>query len=181
MGAKYFGATRWGAIGGILGAIVGFFFGLPGLFIGPLAGAIIGELLGGKGVLPAGKSGWGTFLGTTAGMIGKFAIGVIMIGWFTVAALMPIKTKSPGTLRPRGFVVSALLDQSFILIAIASCCSSVHGALSGTSVEFSDDPTRSFASMYCSSSSPLMSGSIWPFTTTQGESGWPLSCSISNR
>lgn len=89
MGAKYFGATRWGAIGGILGAIVGFFFGLPGLFIGPLAGAIIGELLGGKGVLPAGKSGWGTFLGTTAGMIGKFAIGVIMIGWFTVAALMP--------------------------------------------------------------------------------------------
>jgi uncharacterized protein YqgC (DUF456 family) len=89
MGAKYFGATRWGAIGGILGAIVGLFFGLPGLFIGPLAGAIIGELLGGKGVLPAGKSGWGTFLGTTAGMIGKFAIGVIMIGWFTVAALIP--------------------------------------------------------------------------------------------
>ena len=89
MGAKYFGATRWGAIGGILGAIVGLFFGLPGLFIGPLAGAILGELLGGKGVLPAGKSGWGTFLGTTAGMIGKFAIGVIMIGWFTVTALMP--------------------------------------------------------------------------------------------
>lgn len=88
MGAKYFGATRWGAIGGILGAIVGLFFGLPGLFIGPLAGAILGELLGGKGILPAGKSGWGTFLGTTAGMIGKFAIGVIMIGWFTVAALV---------------------------------------------------------------------------------------------
>lgn len=87
-GAKWFGATRWGAIGGILGAVIGLFFGLPGLFLGPLAGAIIGELLGGKGVLPAGKSGWGTFLGTTAGIVGKLFIGVIMIGWFTIAALV---------------------------------------------------------------------------------------------
>src|SRR5882757_1446276 len=31
LGAKKFGATRWGAIGGILGAIVGIFFGLPGI------------------------------------------------------------------------------------------------------------------------------------------------------
>jgi len=87
-GAKWFGATRWGAIGGILGAIVGLFFGLPGLFVGPLAGAIAGELLGGKGLLPAGKSGWGTFLGTTAGLIGKLAIAIFMIGWFAVAALI---------------------------------------------------------------------------------------------
>lgn len=86
-GAKWFGATRWGALGGILGAVVGLFFGLPGLFVGPLMGAIIGELIGGKGLLPAGKSGWGTFLGTTAGLIGKLAIAVSMIGWFTIAAL----------------------------------------------------------------------------------------------
>jgi len=87
-GAKWFGATRWGAIGGILGAVVGLFFGLPGLFIGPLLGAIVGELLGGKGLLPAGKSGWGTFLGTTAGIIGKLAIAAVMIGWFAVAAVI---------------------------------------------------------------------------------------------
>lgn len=87
VGAKWFGATRWGAIGGILGAIIGLFFGLPGLFLGPLAGAMLGELLGGKGILPAGKSGWGTFLGTTAGLIGKVALGLLMVTWFTVAAL----------------------------------------------------------------------------------------------
>lgn len=87
-GAKYFGATRWGAIGGILGAIVGLFFGLIGIFVGPLAGALAGELLGGKGLLPAGKSTWGTFLGTTAGIIGKLAIGLLMIAWFAVAALV---------------------------------------------------------------------------------------------
>jgi uncharacterized protein YqgC (DUF456 family) len=87
-GAKYFGATRWGAIGGILGAVVGLFFGFIGIFVGPLVGALIGELLGGKGILPAGKSTWGTFLGTTAGIIGKLAIGLLMIGWFAVAALI---------------------------------------------------------------------------------------------
>ncbi len=87
MGAKYFGATRWGAIGGILGAIVGIFYGPIGLLAGPLAGVLLGELLGGKGLLPAGRSAWGTFLGSVAGMVGKFAIGVVMVGWFLVATL----------------------------------------------------------------------------------------------
>jgi len=88
MGAKYFGATRWGAIGGILGAVIGIFYGPVGLFVGPLAGVLLGELLGGQGLLPAGRSTWGTFLGTVAGMAGKFAIAVLMIGWFLVATLV---------------------------------------------------------------------------------------------
>jgi uncharacterized protein YqgC (DUF456 family) len=87
VGAKYFGATRWGAIGGVVGAIVGLFFGVIGVFVGPLVGALLGELLGGQGILPAGKSTWGTFLGTTAGIVGKLAIGLAMIGWFAVAAI----------------------------------------------------------------------------------------------
>jgi hypothetical protein len=87
LGAKKFGATRWGAVGGIIGAIVGIFFGLPGIFLGPLAGVLIGELLGGKGLLPAGKSTWGTFLGTTAGMVAKLMISALMIGWFLLVAL----------------------------------------------------------------------------------------------
>jgi uncharacterized protein YqgC (DUF456 family) len=88
LGAKWFGATRWGAIGGILGAIVGLFFGLIGLFVGPLLGALAGELLGGKGLLPAGRSSWGAVLGTTAGIVGKFIIGILMIVWFLVAAFL---------------------------------------------------------------------------------------------
>ncbi|MGC1480078.1 MAG: DUF456 domain-containing protein [Chthoniobacterales bacterium] len=88
LGAKWFGATRWGAVGGILGAIVGIFFGLIGIFVGPLVGAVVGEVLGGKGILPAGRSGWGTLVGTTAGIIGKFAVGLIMIAWFLVAAFL---------------------------------------------------------------------------------------------
>ena len=88
IGAKYFGATRWGAIGGILGAVVGIFYGPIGLIAGPLVGVLLGEILGGRGLLPAGRSTWGTFLGTVAGMVGKFAIGVLMIGWFLVAVLV---------------------------------------------------------------------------------------------
>jgi hypothetical protein len=88
IGAKYFGATRWGAIGGILGAIAGIFYGPVGLLVGPLAGVLLGELLGGQGLLPAGRSTWGTFLGTVAGMAGKFAIALLMIGWFLVATLL---------------------------------------------------------------------------------------------
>ena len=88
MGAKYFGATRWGAVGGILGGVVGIFFGLPGLIIGPLLGVLIGELLGGQDILPATRSTWGTLLGTTAGMVGKVLIALVMIVWFAVALVV---------------------------------------------------------------------------------------------
>jgi uncharacterized protein YqgC (DUF456 family) len=56
--------------------------------MGPLVGALIGELLGGKGLLPAGRSSWGTLIGTTAGIAGKLSIGLLMIVWFLVAALV---------------------------------------------------------------------------------------------
>jgi hypothetical protein len=88
IGAKWFGATRWGAFGGIVGAIFGMFFFPWGLFLGPMCGVLLGELLGGKELLPAGKSTWGTFLGTTAGAISKVIIGAIMIAWFVIAALV---------------------------------------------------------------------------------------------
>jgi uncharacterized protein YqgC (DUF456 family) len=87
VGAKKFGATRWGGIGGVIGTIVGLFFGIPGIFIGPIVGVLLGELLGGRGLLPAGKSSWGTFLGTTAGIVVNLMIAGLMIGWFLIAAL----------------------------------------------------------------------------------------------
>ncbi len=87
LGAKWFGATRWGAFGGIVGALVGMFFFPWGLFLGPMCGVLLGELLGGKKLLPAGKTTWGTLLGTTAGMVAKLIVGGMMIVWFIVAAL----------------------------------------------------------------------------------------------
>jgi uncharacterized protein YqgC (DUF456 family) len=88
IGAKYFGATRLGAIGGVLGAIVGMFFFPIGLFVGPIVGVLLGEIIGGKELIAAGKSTWGTVLGTTAGIVVKLGITVVMIGWFVLAVLL---------------------------------------------------------------------------------------------
>ncbi|HEX8373469.1 MAG TPA: DUF456 domain-containing protein [Chthoniobacterales bacterium] len=87
-GAKYFGATRWGALGGILGAVVGIFFGLIGMIAGPLIGVLAGELLGGKGLLPAGKSTWGTFLGGVAGAVVKLAVALVMVAVFLTSVFV---------------------------------------------------------------------------------------------
>src|SRR5947207_11824047 len=48
VGAKRFGATKWGLIGGAAGALIGLFFGLLGLFVGPVIGAIAGQIIGGQ-------------------------------------------------------------------------------------------------------------------------------------
>jgi len=49
---------------------------------------LLGELLGGQGLLPAGKSTWGTLLGSAAGMVVKLIIAGLMISWFLLAVLM---------------------------------------------------------------------------------------------
>ena len=65
MGAKWFGASRWGIAGVFIGGIVGLFFSLPGLIIGPIIGGLAFELwFAKKEMRPAMKSTWGTILGT---------------------------------------------------------------------------------------------------------------------
>ena len=89
LGARRCGATRWGMLGAFFGAIVGVFFGLPGLLLGPVIGALTGEVLGGKRLVDAGRAGWGALLGNLAGMLGKIAIALAMISWFLIAAPAP--------------------------------------------------------------------------------------------
>ena len=60
---KYFGGSKYGAWGSILGMIVGLFFGTWGVILGPLVGAILLELLSGKEMMNAVKAGLGSFLG----------------------------------------------------------------------------------------------------------------------
>jgi uncharacterized protein YqgC (DUF456 family) len=88
-GAKRFGATKWGALGAVIGAVVGLFFGIPGLFVGPIAGAVTLELVAGKRPLAAGRAGWGTLLGTIGGVLAKLVIALAMIGLFLLRAPAP--------------------------------------------------------------------------------------------
>ena len=88
-GAKYFGATKWGAFGAILGAVVGLFFGLIGLFVGPVIGAIAGEVIAGKRMIDAGRAGWGSLLGNVGAMLAKLVIALAMISIFLVNVSSP--------------------------------------------------------------------------------------------
>jgi len=84
-GTKWFGGTKWGAWGALLGGLVGMFFFPIGLFAGPLAGAFAFEKLFAKQELkPAAYSGVGSVVGTVAGMGMKLAIGIVMIAWFFI-------------------------------------------------------------------------------------------------
>ena len=90
-GAKYFGATKWGAFGAIFGALVGLFFGIIGLFVGPVIGAFAGEFIAGKRMIDAGRAGWGSLLGNLGAMLGKLIIALAMITIFLIAVPSPFQ------------------------------------------------------------------------------------------
>ena len=80
MGAKWYGASSWGVWGAVLGGVVGIFFGIPGLFLGPLVGAFAFELLvARKHVGGATRSTWGTLVGTMLGILARGGISLAMI------------------------------------------------------------------------------------------------------
>lgn len=82
LGAKKFGATWRGALGAVIGGVVGLFFSLPGIILGPFIGATLFELLGREEFKPAAKAGLGAVVGLLLGVIGKCSISVIMIALF---------------------------------------------------------------------------------------------------
>jgi uncharacterized protein YqgC (DUF456 family) len=89
IGAKRFGASRWGIFGAMIGVVVGVFTGFVTLLVAPVIGAIVGELIAGKQLVAAGRAGWGSLLGNLAGMIGKLLIALAMIVIFLVTARAP--------------------------------------------------------------------------------------------
>jgi uncharacterized protein YqgC (DUF456 family) len=84
-GAKRFGATPRAATGAALGTLVGLFFGLPGIVLGPFLGAVIGELSTRRPVHEAGRAGLGATLGIALGAAIKIALAFVMIGLFVLA------------------------------------------------------------------------------------------------
>jgi uncharacterized protein YqgC (DUF456 family) len=79
-GSRYLGASSRAFWGATIGAIVGLFFGLPGIILGPFIGAVIGELSGGAGVISSGRAGIGAWIGMVVATAVKLAIAFLMIG-----------------------------------------------------------------------------------------------------
>ncbi len=82
LGAKRVGASPRALLGAALGGIVGIFFGIPGLLLGPFLGAVAGELSARGGLAQAGKVGVGTWIGLLAAAVAKVVIAFAMIGVF---------------------------------------------------------------------------------------------------
>jgi uncharacterized protein YqgC (DUF456 family) len=82
-GAKRLGATWRGAVGAVVGGLIGLFFNLPGILLGPFIGAMLFEMAGGREWKEASRAGVGATLGLLAGAIGKLACCLAMVGVFT--------------------------------------------------------------------------------------------------
>ena len=82
MGAQRAGAGSRAFWGATVGAVVGIFFGIPGMVLGPFVGAVLGELSSGSGLRQSGRAGLGAWLGMMFATAIKLAIAFLMIGIF---------------------------------------------------------------------------------------------------
>lgn len=87
-GTTRVGATPRAAIGAGLGTLAGLFFGLPGIIIGPFAGAVLGELTVHRDYVQAGKVGVAAWIGFIAGTAVKVGLAFAMIATFVASMLL---------------------------------------------------------------------------------------------
>jgi len=85
LGAKRVGASGWALFGAAVGTIVGMFFGIPGLILGPFVGAVLGELIAGSTLRRSTVVGVGAWLGFVFGTLAKIALCFTMLGVFLLA------------------------------------------------------------------------------------------------
>lgn len=83
IGAKKYGGSSAAALGAALGLLVGpFVLSLPGIVLGPFAGALAAEVLRGRDFQSAARAAFGTLIGLIGSTILKLVIEIGMIAWF---------------------------------------------------------------------------------------------------
>jgi uncharacterized protein YqgC (DUF456 family) len=82
LGARRMGASRRAVVGAAVGTLVGLFFGIPGLILGPFVGAVLGEYSARRSLGQAGRAGAGAWLGILLGTVARFALVCAMLGVF---------------------------------------------------------------------------------------------------
>jgi uncharacterized protein len=81
-GTRKLGGSRWAAAGALLGGIAGMWFGLPGVLLGPVVGAVGLELLHRRELRSGLRSGVGAVVGMLLGAVAKLSIAIVMVGLF---------------------------------------------------------------------------------------------------
>jgi uncharacterized protein YqgC (DUF456 family) len=78
------GASSQAVWGALIGTVIGLFFGIPGLLLGPFFGAVLGELSAGNSVLRSTHAGVSVWVGLIFGTIIKLVSSLMMVGLFGV-------------------------------------------------------------------------------------------------
>lgn len=86
-GARKMGATWRGMLGAVVGALVGLFFALPGILLGPFLGAAAFEVAGGRNSEEALRAGVGAVIGIFVGAFGKLVCCIAMMGLFAYSVV----------------------------------------------------------------------------------------------
>ncbi|KDN11829.1 hypothetical protein BGI40_01300 [Snodgrassella communis] len=85
LGAKHCGASKRAIWGAFIGAIIGMFFAVPGMILGPLLGAAAGEFIARRNLMAAGKVGLATVIGLVLGVVAKIGCAFAML--ITIAVM----------------------------------------------------------------------------------------------
>ncbi len=88
LGARRIGASPWAVAGAMGGALVGIFFGLPGVILGPFVGAVAGEFLAKRDLAGAADVGFATWVGILVGALAKVGLSLVMVAIFALAWLL---------------------------------------------------------------------------------------------
>ena len=85
LGAKRYGASKWGVWGSVLGMVIGMFWSPFGMLAGAFIGAVVAEWLVGKKEGEALRAGWGVVMGTLLATILRLGVSGMMTYYFVLA------------------------------------------------------------------------------------------------
>jgi len=85
LGAKRYGASKWGVWGSVLGMVIGIFWSPFAMLAGAFIGAVVVEWLAGKKKGGALRAGWGVVMGTLFATILRLGVSGMMTYYFVLA------------------------------------------------------------------------------------------------
>jgi uncharacterized protein len=85
LGAKRYGASKWGVWGSALGMAIGIFWSPFAMLLGAFIGAVVVEWLIGKKEGGALRAGWGVVMGTLLATILRLGVSGMMTYYFVRA------------------------------------------------------------------------------------------------
>jgi len=84
LGAKRYGASKWGVWGSVLGMVIGIFWSPFGMLVGAFIGAVVVEWIVGKKKGEALRAGWGVVMGALFATILRLGVSGMMTYYFVL-------------------------------------------------------------------------------------------------